>query len=210
MRSSVRGRVGEQADDLQLLDDRAGPTVRDDQRHRTLVLGTDVNEVNVQSVHLGDELRQGVETLLALRPVVLRPPVARELLDRRERHALRIVRNRLPLGPPRRGYSPAQVGEFRLGKGPLKGMHGVLTGARLPRCVVVSGDRAHSRVLLCAGEGKGVRAAWARRLARGSLRRCRTPVGGTSPAGWTAFLSLTTKQPVRSAGGGASRWSLRE
>ena len=34
---AVRGRVGERADDLEQLDDRAGPAVRDDQRHRVLV-----------------------------------------------------------------------------------------------------------------------------------------------------------------------------
>jgi hypothetical protein len=35
----------ERLDDLQLLDDRARPTVGDDQRKRVLVLGADVDEV---------------------------------------------------------------------------------------------------------------------------------------------------------------------
>ena len=54
---AVRGGIGERPDDLQLLDDRPGPSVRDDQRQRVLVLGADVNEVNVKPVDLGQELR---------------------------------------------------------------------------------------------------------------------------------------------------------
>jgi hypothetical protein len=61
----LRG-VGERLDDLQLLEDRAGPPVRDDQRQRVLMLGADVDEVNVQPVDLGDELRQGVASIVAL------------------------------------------------------------------------------------------------------------------------------------------------
>jgi hypothetical protein len=37
---AVRGGVGERLDDLQLLDDRAGPPVRADHRQRVLVPGT--------------------------------------------------------------------------------------------------------------------------------------------------------------------------
>jgi hypothetical protein len=40
----VCGGIGERADDLELLDDRAGPAVRDDERQRLLVPGTDVDE----------------------------------------------------------------------------------------------------------------------------------------------------------------------
>jgi len=54
---AMRRRVGKRLDDLQLLDDRPGPSVRDDQRQRVLVLGADVNEVNVKPVDLGQELR---------------------------------------------------------------------------------------------------------------------------------------------------------
>ena len=53
--AAVRGRVGQRLDDLQLLDDRARPAVRDDQRQRVLVLGADVQEVNVQPVDLGQK-----------------------------------------------------------------------------------------------------------------------------------------------------------
>src|ERR1700749_1631260 len=64
--AAVRRGVGERLDDLQLLEDRAGPPVRDDQRQRVLMLGADVDEMNVQSVDLSDELRQGVQFGLAL------------------------------------------------------------------------------------------------------------------------------------------------
>jgi hypothetical protein len=51
------GRIDERVDDLELLDDRAGPAVRDDERQRVLVLRADVDEVNVEPVDLGDEVR---------------------------------------------------------------------------------------------------------------------------------------------------------
>ena len=56
---AMRRGIGQRIDDLQLLDDRAGPSVRDDERQRIRMFRTNVNEVNVQPVDLGDELRQG-------------------------------------------------------------------------------------------------------------------------------------------------------
>jgi hypothetical protein len=97
----VRRGIGQRIDDLQLLDDRAGPAVIDDQRQRVLMLRTNVNEVNVQPVDLGDELRQGVQCRLALAPVVLRRPIAREFLNHCEGHALRLILDGLFLGPVR-------------------------------------------------------------------------------------------------------------
>ena len=76
---AVRRGIGQWIDDLQLLDDRARPAVIDDQRQRVLMLRTDVNEVDVEPVDLGDELRQGVQPGLARAPVVVGHPVAREL-----------------------------------------------------------------------------------------------------------------------------------
>jgi hypothetical protein len=70
---AVRSGVGERVDDLQLLDDRAWPAVGDDQRQRVLVLGADVDEMNVKPVDLRCEIRQGVEFRLALAPVVVCP-----------------------------------------------------------------------------------------------------------------------------------------
>ena len=39
--------IGERIDDLQLLNDRAGSTVRDDERQRIFMLRTHVNEMDV-------------------------------------------------------------------------------------------------------------------------------------------------------------------
>ena len=94
-------RIGQRIDDLQLLDDRAGPSVRDEERQRILVLRANVNEMDVQAVDLGDEVRQGLQLLLALAPVVLVRPVARECLHRRELRALRLIVDGLLLGAAR-------------------------------------------------------------------------------------------------------------
>ena len=85
--------------------------MRDDERQRIFMLRTNVNEMNVQPVDLGDELRQGVELRLALAPVVVGRPIAREFLHRRERHALGLVRDRLPVGPLGRRDAPAEIDE---------------------------------------------------------------------------------------------------
>ncbi len=104
--------IGQRLDDLHLLDDRAGPSVRDDERQRVLVLRTHVNEMNVQPVDLGDELRQGVQPRFARAPVILGCPVARERLNRRELHALRCIVDGFPLGPLRRVDAVMQIGEL--------------------------------------------------------------------------------------------------
>ena len=112
---AVRRRIGQRIDDLQLLDDRAGPSVRDDERQRILVLRANVDEMNVQAVDLGDEVRQGVQSLLAPAPVVLLRPVARERLHRREPRALRQICDGLLFGPARGQDARTQVIQIRLG-----------------------------------------------------------------------------------------------
>jgi hypothetical protein len=49
--------VGQGLDDLQLLDDGAGPSMRDDERQGIFVLRAYVNEVDVDPVDLGEKLR---------------------------------------------------------------------------------------------------------------------------------------------------------
>ena len=56
---AMRRGIGQRIDDLQLLDDRAGPSVRDDERQRIFVFRTNVNEMNVQPIDLGDEVAAG-------------------------------------------------------------------------------------------------------------------------------------------------------
>ena len=105
--ATVRRRVGQRADRLEQLDDRAGPAVRHDQRQRVLVLGLDVDEVDVHPVDLGRELRQRVEPCLGLAPVVVGRPVARQLLDRRQLHALRPIGDELLARQPGGGEALA-------------------------------------------------------------------------------------------------------
>ena len=74
---SVRRRIGQRLDEFQLLEDRAGPPVTDQERQCVVVRRPDVDEVDVEPVDLGDELRQGVQPPLAAAPVVVGAPVAR-------------------------------------------------------------------------------------------------------------------------------------
>ena len=52
---AMRRGIGERIDDLQLLDDRAGPSVRHDERQRIFMPRTNVNEMDVDAVDLGHE-----------------------------------------------------------------------------------------------------------------------------------------------------------
>src|SRR6185503_7057838 len=86
------------------------------------VLRAGVNEVNVQPVDLGDEVRHGVELRLDLAPVVLLLPVARDRLNGVERDALRLVLDGLLIRPAR-GRDPRTqrlellLGDLDLGEG---------------------------------------------------------------------------------------------
>ena len=112
--SAVRGRIGERADGVDHLDDRAGPAVRHDQRQRVRVRGLHVDEVDVHAVDLGLELRQRVQLRLAPAPVVVAHPVPSQRLHRRQLYALGTVRHRLLGRPARRVDAAAQLGELLL------------------------------------------------------------------------------------------------
>src|SRR5215467_9753691 len=49
---AMRCGIGQGLDNLELLDDRAGPTVRDDERQRMFMFRTHVNEMHVQPIDL--------------------------------------------------------------------------------------------------------------------------------------------------------------
>ena len=102
-------RVGQRIDDLHLLDDRAGPSVRDDDRQRIGLFRTNMDEMNVNSIDRRHELGHRVQPGLELAPVIVRPPVLREPAHRRELNALRRVRHQLLRRPLRRGDPPAQL-----------------------------------------------------------------------------------------------------
>jgi hypothetical protein len=86
--------------------------VCDDDRQRVLVRRANLDEVNVEAVDLGNELRQGVQPRLQPTEVVLGAPVASEGLDRHELHALRLILDGLMPGPARRSNASAKVVEL--------------------------------------------------------------------------------------------------
>ena len=73
-----------------------------------------MDEVDVQAVDLGHELRQRVQSRLAHAPVVVARPVAGERLDRRQLHTLGAVADRLRVGPARRSYAASEVLQSRI------------------------------------------------------------------------------------------------
>src|SRR5262252_3020255 len=111
----MRRWISQQIDDLQLLHDRAGPPVRDNYRQPIRLFRPDVDEVNVETVDGGGELRVRIQLRFGLSPAVVRRPVARHLLHGSERHALRVVRNRLALRPLGRRDPSAQACERIVG-----------------------------------------------------------------------------------------------
>ena len=118
---SVRGWVRERSDGLEQLDDRAGPTVRHDQRQRVLVPRLHMDEVDVHPVDLGRELRQRVQPRLHAPEVVLVRPIVRERPCRRQLHALRPIGDELLAGPARRRDAPAEVVDLLLWNLDVKG-----------------------------------------------------------------------------------------
>src|SRR5215471_2040938 len=110
----MRCGIDQGIDDLQLLDDRAGPPMRDDDGQRIFMLRTNVDKVEVEPIDRGDKLRQRVQLRFDLAPVVLRSPVACERLDHRERDALRLIIHCFLVGPPGREHALAKVIECSL------------------------------------------------------------------------------------------------
>src|SRR4029453_8950208 len=80
-----------------------------------------VNEVDVHPVDLGFELRERVELRLELAPVVIRRPIARELLQRRQLHALRPICDDLLGWPTRSVDTAAQISELLFRNVDIKG-----------------------------------------------------------------------------------------
>ncbi len=98
-----------------------------------------MDEVNVEPVDLGQELRQRVEPRLALAPVVFGSPMAGEGLSCRELHALRLVRHGFALGPAGRADSPAQFRKLRIRKTRPERTNRAFIGA----CLLSNFERRH-------------------------------------------------------------------
>jgi hypothetical protein len=105
--------------------------MRDDQRERVLMPRLHVDEVDVCPVDLGRELRQRVQFRLARAPVVLGRPVAGELLDRLQLHALRPVCDEFLAGPACRGDAPPKIGDRFFGHADPEGTDFGLAGHRI-------------------------------------------------------------------------------
>jgi len=58
--SAVCGGIGQRIDDLHLFDDRAGPSVSNDERQRIFMFRTDVDEMNVEPIDPGMGVSAGV------------------------------------------------------------------------------------------------------------------------------------------------------
>ena len=113
--AAVRGRLRERADGVEQFDDRPGPAVRHDQRQGVLVLRRHVQEMDVDAVDLGDVLRQRVQPRLACAPVVLGGPVADQLLDRGQLHALLPIADQLLARPAGRRQAQTKREQLFLG-----------------------------------------------------------------------------------------------
>src|SRR6266508_4238658 len=87
--AAVAARVVQRPDDVEELCDAARPAVGDQQRAGVRLRRAHVEEVDVHSVDLGDELRVRVQPRLCLAPVVGGAPVLRQLLEVAERDAAR-------------------------------------------------------------------------------------------------------------------------
>jgi hypothetical protein len=107
--TAVRDGVREGADRLEQFDHRPRPAVRHDERQCVVVLGVDVDEVDVHAVDLGRELRRGIQPRFDAAEVVLARPVVSERLERRQLDALRAIVDGLLRGPARGRDAPAQV-----------------------------------------------------------------------------------------------------
>ena len=113
--AAVAGRIGQRPDHLPELDDRPGPAVRQHERQRVRTRRADMQEMDVQAVDLGPELRERVEARLARTPVVARQPVVAQGLHVAERAALRPVVDGRRLSPPRLAEPPAKVVQVGFG-----------------------------------------------------------------------------------------------
>src|ERR1700681_753511 len=109
--------------------------------------------MNVEPIDLGDELRQGVHFCFDLAPVILRRPIARERLDRRELYSLGCICSCFAFRPLCRAYAPAQFGEFRFRNIHMKRTNRIL-GSCLLAASLGSTGLAHGVLLLSSFESE--------------------------------------------------------
>jgi hypothetical protein len=119
-RAAVCSRVGERANHLQELDNRAWPAVRKKNGQRLLVSRPDAQKMETELVDFSAELRKDVDSSFEMTPVVIRAPVVDEALQAIERYALRPASLCLALGPSSHGEPPLDVVKIGLRFGDVK------------------------------------------------------------------------------------------
>ncbi|MCY1366757.1 hypothetical protein D9M69_536630 [compost metagenome] len=135
------GGVGQGADGLQQLEDRPRPAVGHDQRHGVRMAGANVDEVNVQAVDVGQELREGIEFRFRLAPVVASLPVPHQRLKLVELYTLGPVGNRFPIRPACSGQTAAKIVERGLRNTGAEGANRISSRRRCR----IGLDRRHCR-----------------------------------------------------------------
>ena len=90
-------------------DDRARPAMGHHQGQRIRITRADVQEMDIQTVDFGHELRNRVQPAFGLTPVVLIGPVSDYVFNVRKRHSLRPVFGRFGVRPAGRPQTPFQV-----------------------------------------------------------------------------------------------------
>ena len=107
--------IGERPDHLRELHERSGPAVRDEERQRTGMFRSAMDEVHRQTVDRRRELFQLVEAPLLCAPVEAVAPVRDQLAQVADVGAVRPAVALQRLGNPRVGQARLEVGEDAVG-----------------------------------------------------------------------------------------------
>src|SRR4029077_4496736 len=101
----------QRSNDLQELDDRARPSMRQYDWQGILVLRSDVNEVNPETVNLAAKLWKPIQCAFNPTPIVVGAPVFSERLCFGQRYTLGPVRYRFLVRPASSGKFPFEIGQ---------------------------------------------------------------------------------------------------
>ena len=110
-RTAVGRRVHERSDDLHKLDDRPRPTMSKYDWQGILVLRSDVNEVNPETVNLAAKLWKPIQYAFSPTPIVVSAPVFSERMCFSQRYTLGPIRYCFLVRPTSIGKSLLKVVE---------------------------------------------------------------------------------------------------